>query len=434
MTGVSLFMKNYKTMNTKNWLLFSILGFLCLAVAVFFGSCSSNPNTNFDPHFDEEGCLVNNDAKGAFKPVPPKKMKFFIEVSGSMNGFFRANAPTKFKEDVWRILSYYAPIADNVTILSNEGAPGDSVPISSFQTKMNTGAFVSSASTKVPVMLQSIINSFHPENGEVAILISDMKYSPVGSAAPSVLLTQYSTDVSNIFGKFGKAISLIGAKSQYLDKSGTPICKDSPYYFLVLGNQEYVADLRNGISTLLENNDDFIGNIDSGFNYGAPAYSFGIADNCFQKDEEPTFTGYDTSFSDTCTVKLRVDLANYRWAAANKNFFPKAFKCKSIYGSKVMVGKIDYKIQNITDKDLVRTAYAEIELKVCSMPLESDVIEWTLELPDMDTTEFAPYFGATEENDVSKSYSLEDFIKGMFYGGVVNKTLKPNYILISKNS
>jgi len=65
----------------------------------------------------------------------------------------------------------------------------------------------------------------------------------------------------------------------------------------------------------------------------------------------------------------------------------------------------------------------------------SEVLEWTLELPDTVYTLFSPYFdGAISENDPTKSYSVADFVKGMFYGGVVNKILKPNYILISKNS
>ena len=351
-----------------------------------------------------------------------------------MNGFFRANAPTKFKEDVWRVLSYYAPVASDVTILTNDGSEGAAVPISSFQNMMNTGAFVSTASTKVPVMLQSIINSINTEAGEVAVLISDMKYSPVGSAAPQVLLTQYSTDISTIFGNFGKAICLVGATSQYLDKSGKSVCDKSPYYFLIIGNQEHVADLRNGISTLVDNNNDLIGNIESGFDYGAPSYAFGIPENCYQLDDEPSFLGFDESFSDTCVVKLKVDLANYRWATVKEDVFPQVFQCKALYGSEVKVGNIEYQVQNITNKDLVRTAYAIVDLKVFNMAMDSEVIEWTLQLPDLDITEFAPYLGGMDGNDVTKSYSLENFIKGMFYGGVINKSLKPNYILISKKS
>ena len=404
-------------------------------IAIFSLLSCEGVNTVNDPHFDKDGYLLKDTLdSSAFKPTPPKSIKFFVEVSGSMNGFFRENSPTKFKEDVWRVLSYYAPAAPDVTILTNEGEQGESIPISSFQTKMNTGAFLSSASTKVPVMLQSIINSIDADAGEVAVLISDMKYSPVGAAAPQVLLTQYSTDISTIFGKFGKAICLVGATSQFLDKNGNSICDKSPYYFLIIGNQECVAYLRNGISTLLDNNGSFIDNIESGFDYGAPSYAFGIPDNCFQHEEEPTFIGYDPSFNDTCTVKLKVNLANYRWAIAREDLFPQAFQCKALYGSEVKVGNIEYQIQNITNKNLVRTAYAIVDLKVCNMAMDSEVIKWTLQLPELDITEFAPYLDGTDENDVTKSYSLENFIKGMFYGGVVNKSLKPNYILISKKS
>lgn len=405
-----------------------------IATSSLLQSCGDGPNTNNDSHFDEDGCLIKDSLAVNFSPTHPSKIKFYVEVSGSMNGFFRANAPTKFKEDVWRILSYYSPAASDVTILTNNGEQGDSIPISSFQTKMNTGAFISAASTKVPVMIQSIINTIDADAGEVAVLISDMKYSPVGSAAPQVLLTQYSTDISTIFGKYGKAICLVGATSQYLDKSGISVCDQSPYYFLIIGNQEYVADIRNGISTLLENNNDLIGNIESGFDYGAPSYSFGIPDNCYQQDDEPTFLGYDPSSNDTCTVKLKVNLANYRWATTKEEIFPQSFQCRALYGSEVKVGNIEYQIQNITEKNLVRTAYAIVDLKVFNMATDSEVIEWTLQLPDLDITEFAPYLDAIDENDVTKSYSLKDFIKGMFYGGVVNKSLEPNYILISKKS
>lgn len=400
---------------------------------LLIGCGGGNLNTNYDPHFDDEGCLIRDSlALSDFKPVHPKKIKFYVEASGSMNGFFRANAPTKFKEDVWRVLSYYAPVCDTVTILTNDGAAGATVPLTTFQTMMNTGAFVSTASTKIPIMLQSIIKDFNPDEGEVAVLISDMKYSPVGDAAPTVLLAQYSTDVSRIFGENGKAISLVGAKSQYIDKSGVVVCQESPYYYLIIGKQEYVADLRNGISTLVENNGNLIDNIESGFNYGVPSYSFGISNNCFQKENEPTFFGYDPSYSDTCLIKLRVNLANYRWAITRKDVFPQAFQCKTTYGSEIVVGDIKYVVQNITNKHLKRTAYAEVDLKLCNMPSDSEVIEWTLQLPDLDITDFAPYLGAVSESDIAKSYSLEDFIKGMFYGGVVNDTLKHNYILISK--
>ena len=408
---------------------------LSVVMAITFVSCGGGViNTNYNPHFTEQGYFVK-DSIGESSETSLSRIKFYVEVSGSMNGFFRANKPTMFKKDVWEICSYYEPIANNISILTNSGSEGATFTINEFQTKMNTGAFVSSASTKVPLMLKSILSTLDAENGEVAVLISDMKYSPVGSAAPNVLITQYSTDISRILGKFGKSVSLVCATSDYLDRTGNVITERSPYYFFIMGNSNAVAEIRDGISTLLKANDRFVDNIESGFDYGAPKYSFGIPNKCFQLDDnEPTFIQYEESDGiDTCTVKLKVDLKPYRWLMTDKKYFMEAFKVKALYDSKVEIGDVNIEVQNITDKKLQRTAVATIELKLPYIATESEVLEWTLQLPDTDYTLFGEFCGSTDENDCTKSYSIEAFMKGIFYGGIVNKTLKPNYILISKN-
>ena len=407
---------------------------LSVVMAIILVSCRGGViNTNYNPHFTEQGYLVN-DSIGESTETPLSRIKFYVEVSGSMNGFFRANKPTHFKKDVWEICSYYEPIANDVTILTNRGSEGATFTMNEFQTKMNTGSFVSSASTKVPLMLKSILSVLEPQNGEVAVLISDMKYSPVGSAAPNVLITQYSTDLSRILGKFGKSVSLVCATSDYLDRTGNLITERSPYYFFIMGSSNAVAEVRDGISTLLKTNDRFVDNIESGFDYGVPKYSFGIPNKCFQLDNEPTFIQYEESDGiDTCTVKLKVDLKPYRWLLTDKKYFEEAFKVKSLYGSEVIVGDIKIEVKNITDKKLKRTAEAIVELKLPNIATESEVLEWTLQLPDTDYTLFGEFCGSTDENDCTKSYSIEAFMKGMFYGGIVNETLKPNYILISKN-
>ena len=400
-----------------------------------FASCSGDINSNYDSHFTEDGYRIISDS--TVTPAPLTRVKFFVEVSGSMNGFFRANQPTDFKKDVWQILSYFSPLApEGVTILTNNGDEGNIYDLSKFQTMMNTGAFVSSASTKVPLMLQTIVSKLDADHGEVAVLISDMKYSPIGAAAPKVLLTQYSTDVSKIFGQYEKAISLVCATSNYLDKRGNSVCDVSPYYFLIIGNETCVAEMRDGISTLLNNNHRFVDNIESGFHYGRIKESFGIPKKCFQMDlQEPTFVAYEEADTyDTCNIYLKVDLTPYRWIMTDKDYFTRAFKAKTLYGSTLVVDDVNIDVQNITDRQLKRTAVATVRLKVFNMPTDSDVIEWTMELPDGDYTLFGPFCGATTEEDVSKSYSIEDFLVGMFYGGVVNSTLEPNYILVSKNS
>lgn len=427
-----------KTMKmSRKWMThhYSVIAALTVCVAIL-SSCSGDINSNYDSHFTEDGYLIQDSTKQD-NSIPLVKVKFYVEVSGSMNGFFRANQPTDFKKDVWRILNYYSPIAPGgVTILTNNGDEGDTYDFSTFQTMMNTGAFVSSASTKVPLMLQTIVSNTDADNGEVAVLISDMKYSPVGEKAPQVLLTQYSTDVSKIFGQYGKAISLVCATSNYLDKRGHSVCDVSPYYFLIIGNETGVAEMRDGISTLLDNNHRFVDNIESGFDYGKIKDSFGIPKKCFQMVlEEPTFVAYEEADTyDTCIINLKVDLTPYRWIMTDESYFTRAFKAKTLYGSALVVDDVNIDVQNITDKQLKRTAVATVRLKLFNMPTDSDVIEWTMELPDTDYTLFVPFCGATAEEDVTKSYSIEDFIVGMFYGGVVNTTLEPNYILVSKNS
>jgi len=406
----------------------SIIGLMSIMVS----SCS-DINTVEDPRFTEDGYyLPDSDSIGTFELVHPNKIKYYVEVSGSMNGFFRANQPTQFKTDVWEIMSYFSALPSDVTILTNNGNTGVKMPIDDFRQQMNTGSFISSASTQVPIMLASIIDDIKPEQGEVAVLISDMKYSPVGAAAPKVLMEQYSSDVSRYLGEFHKPVCLISAVSNYLDKKSE--ISESPYYFFLIGNEGEVAYLRNCISTLLDNNQHFIDNIESGFDYGAPSYSFGIPDNCYQLDEEPTFVDFGESVSDTCIINLKVDLSRYRWIMTDTACFKNAFKCKTLYGSNVSIGNVEIKVQNITGRKLDRTATAIVQLKLFNLAMDSEVIEWSLELPDLNDDKFARFFNALGENDYTKSYSIENFIKGIFYGGITNKTLKPNYILISKNS
>ncbi len=413
----------------------SLLGIGIIIITIFLATSCSDINTVGDSRFESDGTYKQDSSESLFSPQVPTTVKFFVEVSGSMNGFIRPNRPTQFKADVWQIFSHYSSIAPEVTILTNNGDVGASIPMSDFRTKMNTGAFVSSASTKVPLMLESIISNLNPDEGEVAVLISDMKYSPVGAAAPDVLLTQYSTDVSKILGNYGKSVSLVGATSDYLDRGGNVIADKSPYYFFVIGNGEQVASVRNDISALLEMNEHFIDNFDSGFDYGQVSCSFGIPKGCFQMDEiNPTFVGLE---EDTCIIKMKVDLESYRWIVSDPSIFADVFKAKPLYGSNCSFECVDIEVNNVTEdngtKHLKRKATAMVTLKVFDLAQDSEVIEWSINLPDTEISRFAHFFGAMDENDVTKSYSVDNFIIGMIRDSVVNKKLKPSHILISKN-
>ena len=403
-----------------------------VAVSCFI-SCSSPINNIYDPHFDENGVYL--DSLGAtFQAILPTSIDFYVEVSGSMNGFFRANLPTAFKTDVWSIVSNFGN--PGVSVLTDTGNDTPHYSGQQFRGLMNGGRFTSEAETKVPDMLRKILEN-HNMNA-VSVLISDMKYSPERAKDAAVLLEQYETDIRNLVGEKcpGVAYSLIGAYSDYLDKRGNVVCERSPYYYLVIGKGEYVAEVRNCITTILSENNNYLDNIETGFDYKRPAYGFSVPDNVIQLDDEPTFYNYDVSYSDTCKVVLNLDLSDFRWLiASDEDVLRESLKVKTAYGSEIEVGKIDISIDNHYQKELERLAVASVELKLWNMPMGADVIEWSIDHPEhMMTQTFINIQNATQENDLTGSYSLNRFINGLFQGLQNTWDKEPYRILISKSN
>lgn len=401
--------------------------FMGLALAIGTLTGCGSINTENDSHFDEDGYAIYNQQDSVvFAPAEPTKVKFYFEVSGSMNGFFRSNKPTGFKEDVWSVMNRCSAVSEIYVMEDLKGDRPRRMEQSDFRQAMNGGAFVSTNSTVVSEMLRNITENLDADNGEVAVFVSDMRYDPVDMKSAKVLVTQYRSDIAKMFYNFGKAASLVCATSDFQDRAGKIVTSRAPYYFLIMGNGPEVARVRNLISAVLFNADRFVDNIEAGFDYGRPAYSFGVPQKCYQmKDEEPTFIGYeDEEEGDTCTIKLNVNLENYRWIMTDEEHFEAAFKVKSTYGSFVKVSGIEMDKKN---------SKATVILKVYGMVMDSEVLEWSLELPDKEYTLMGEFFDdATNPNDPTKSFSVKDFCEGMF-GGLTNE-IKPNYILISKKN
>lgn len=352
-----------------------------------------------------------------------------------MNGFFRANKVTAFKTDVWAIVSSFGN--PGVSVLSNTGTQATKYTGDQFRSRMNSGGFVSTTETQVPAMLENILSKLDYDNGAVAVLISDMKYSPVGNRALPVLLQQYATDIRNIVGKYpGSAYSLVGAYSEFIDARGNVACEKSPYYYLIVGKDVCVAEVRNCITTILSDSDNYLDNIETGFDYKRPAYGFGVPDNVIQLDNEPTFYNYDVSYSDTCKVVLNLGLSDFRWRiASDEDVLRECIKVKAAYGSEIEVGKIAININNHNQK---RLAIASVELKLWNMPMDADVIEWTLEHPENPentvTDTFMQIQNAAAEADLTGSFSLANFIQGVFQAVQNHWNQEPNRILISKSN
>lgn len=421
--------------NSIKKILFGFGGFaIAASIVAGISSCSEKLNTVADPHFAETGEYIDSLATdtASFRILQPSKVTFYVEVSGSMNGFFRANLATNFKTDLYAILTYYKPLISDVVILTNDGSQGARFSIEDFQRKMNAGAFVSAAETKVPTMLSTILSNLTPEEGEVAILVSDMKYSPERDPTIAALMSEYPSDISKVVAPSGAAVSLLAATSNYLDKTGQIVENESPYYYFVMGAPETTGYMRTGISTLLTDAKHYVDGFETGFNYKAVRYSFGSCKEALQLDNEPTFYGWDPSYDDTCRINLKLDLSDFRWLTADTAAVREAITAKALYGSTVEIGKITVESENKRERQINRHAEATVELKITGLPTESDVIEWSFNHPDDLIGGMTRFFGASSEQEYDKSYSIEGFIQGLTYGGHLNTWNKtPNYILVS---
>lgn len=403
---------------------------LALLALMTISACCDSLNTLNDPHFTGEGTLIKKPsfAKLDYNSV----IHFYIESSGSMNGFFRAGQPTSFKQDVYEIMSYYSPVTKDVNIMTNSGGVAGQLSLAQFQTAMNTGALECNASTQVPVMLRNIVSRL--KKNDVAVLISDMKYSPVGSAAPEVLLTQYAAEVALIAGKSQKAYSLVCATSNYINKEGSVVTNESPYYYLIVGEQDKVSAVRNGIAIMLQRQKRFVDNLEIGYKYASCPYDFGVPKNVVRLEKQPTFYGYGEAV-DECVIPLKLKLESYRWLMSNKEVLKQCFTCKPKYSSTVSVESLEVEECNNVNLELKRSVVATIKIKVSNMPSDMEVLEWNVDIPYANPTTMEKFLDDSKgENDVTTSYSLTSFIRGIGQGGVVNYQPKPNYILISKNS
>lgn len=405
------------------------VGLLILTVTSCCGK-STNINAINHPSFNAKGEYI--DTLEHLTIMPPTSLKFFVEASGSMNGFFRSNQPTDFKADIWSIFSNFEQNSDKIYVFEQPNKSPTALDLQTFKLRMNSGKFISSASTEVPKMIQQILQDTDIEHGEAAVLVSDMKYSPVGNEAMNVLLSQYATDIRNIMSKSNASIILIGTTSNFIDNRGKIICNESPYYFLIMGNSNHAAWLRNNISTLLKDNGKYMDAIEFGMNYKSPSFKLKALNNGIVKSQQPTICGFDKKYNDTCRFKMTINLSAYPWKLIDNGLLKDSIILKTTEHSSIKVDSIIYRIDNHSDKILNRIAEADLYIKIFNMYSKADVLEWKIKVPEIELdTLFTRFFGAKSEMQLDKSFSIESFILGCFRGKSNNYAEKPNRILIS---
>lgn len=418
--------------------------FIFAAVAVVFGfciaGCGRDVNSIADPNFDADGAPLDTTIS-LFAPKLPESAKLYIETSGSMNGFFRANKANNFKKTVWSVFSGLTPISGgSVYTMSNGGDIDTPVTLGDFRSKMNAGTFISNTSTHVPAMLNNIIENIDTAKNEVAVLVSDMKYSPV-TATKEPELIQYQEQIRNVIGYHPNvSISFVCAKSEFLGSDGSVAEANSPYYFIIIGSSENVAAVRNDIARWCEATNSYVESGDMAMKYQTPTYSIeevknGVLDSIYPKN---LITTFDPQVSDTCSFIIRVDMTGYPWSAVNEEVLKDCFKAKAVYGSSVEVQLLTGENHLVDDHaykgDFKRKSYADYLIKLYNVALDDEVIEWTFTNKPFDgryLIDFNTIINAKNENDLSGSFSFNQFIKGCFNARLNSFDETPLRILVS---
>lgn len=408
-----------------------IIGVLCL-LSLFLVSCH-DVNCLPDSHFDENGHLLERPDSSNEMSLP-SSVKFFVEASGSMNGLYRSGCQTEFRDDVYQIVSYYLSNADKVyTLCKDKGRDGYEYSLSQFASAIKTQGFQAMGSTNITDMIQAVIENIDTLNNEVGVLISDMKFDPDGIDNINYQLGMYTTNVSRITSESKLAFSLIAATSKYYDSQGNIMAEASPYYYLIMGRSANVAKVRDDISTMLWINGNFVDNIETGMTYGGPKFELEKVRNCMKMSKEPSFEGVNSN--DPCKIKLKISLNNYRWAIGNEQSVHDALSFRMLHGASVEIDSI--KIDSVfidSAKKLNRTVEAAVFFSIKDLQTDCDVIEWSFNPCVFDSANggFEQFFGATTWKDFSKTYSIENFLQGMFRAAHLSTcSTKNNYILIS---
>lgn len=426
---------------TKIYSLLVILSILvCLSLIISSLSCTRKVNSINDSNFDEDGMPLDTTIT-LFSPKQPESAKLYIETSGSMNGFFRANQANNFKRTVWSVFSGLGSITSGVvSTMSNGGDIDQTYYLGDFRTKMNTGDFVSNYSTHIPDMLYNIMENIDTTKNEVAILVSDMKYSPMGEdAAPQ--LAQYQTQIRNVVGMHPNlSISFVCASSEFLNPDGSIAETNSPYYFIIIGNSENVAAIRNDISRWCEVTDSYIESGDMAMNYHTPSYSIEEVKNGILSQDYPKnlITTFDPEVSDTCSFILRIDMTGYPWSAIDSDILKDCLTVKALNGSSLDVQPLTNDGHLVDDhsykREFKRLSYTDYLVRLYNVPLDDEVIEWSFITKPFDgryKTIFTNIISTPDENDLAGSFSFDKFILGCFNARLNTSDETPVRILVS---
>ena len=411
---------------------------LCAAIAGL-SSCGRDVNSLSDPHFAADGAPL--DTLAYFLPERPARVRLYVETSGSMNGFLRANQSNRFKRTVWSVFSGLQAQGQTdgcVYTLSNQGRVDSPISIADFRRGLNGGGLLSNSSTLIPDMLASILADIDPAQGEVALLVSDMKYSPRNDNP--VELSQYQDDIRNLVGRSGISVSYVCATSEFLGANNRVAEPASPYIFLMLGRPEQVAALRNDIATWVDNVGGYVESGDMAMNYLTPPYAIREVKNALSSSRYPQtlITDVDPDAGDTLSFVLRMDMTGYPRRAMTPSLLDSCLTARALYGATVQATLLT-SADHLKDDphyrgEFERKAWADYQVKVWDFVLPDEVLELRFSSRPFDlwlSADFLAMIASDSPRDLAGLFSFNNFISGCFNGRQNVAATEPIRILLS---
>ena len=326
-----------------------------------------------------------------------------MDVSKGMCGYYAGKSATRFKTDVWSVLSSLnGELGTDSVVLLSEKKPKH-ISLTDFRDKMNAGKLLYDNNTSIPQMIENIVTGIDTIEGMVAVLISDMKYSPTGNSSPQALMAQYATDISNILARKEIATSLICAVSDYRTASQT--CDESPYYYLVVGNPKSLSNVRNEIVLKLKSSGSFVEVVESGVEYDRKLVASHVkAKGIMPLDKDKlVYGGYNSKVTDTIAITIGLNLSPFPHFLWNSDSL-----MRYIIVDASGLARCDVSDIEVSEK------MAEVTLKIYNFKEKDQKFAITLggynpSLPRK-TNQF---YGAIKENDCDKTISIDQFIWGI---------------------
>lgn len=240
------------------------LKLFCISLCVFSFLISCDDEAGeADQVIQNNGCLLTTD-----KPVEviaDVKVNLFIETSGSMSGFMSAKG-TDFQKEIWAVaeeLDSRAKKGFDIFQIRSKTEPLRKISIGDFRKPLNTGGFVSTKSTDIPEMLDSIFS--RAGKGTVSVLVSDLIFSPENGNQAQ--LGQITTDIRKRFVG-GQRTSVLLQLASDFHNGGTVAA--SPYYIWIIGETKSVKAVSASVKKVLETK---VNQVDFDIALSVPKYS-----------------------------------------------------------------------------------------------------------------------------------------------------------------